>query len=142
MVLNNLNALLARLPALAMPTGQKRVWLTDFLAGTMVFNFVALAEYALVAHGMVVRAKKKEAADAQKAKADATSEKGVAVEVAGADNAKHETLCLHELRAALADLDHLFHWLFPLCYIIFCAIMFGIHDNYVSSDGCSLDTPE
>ena len=51
MVLNNLNGLLGRLPPLLTPdsqSGNKRVWMSDFLFGTMIFNFVPLIECALL----------------------------------------------------------------------------------------------
>ena len=61
MVLNSLNAALARLPALATPAAGYRVWLSDFLVGTMIFNFVPLVEFAMVSYGLarVVDAAKK-----------------------------------------------------------------------------------
>ena len=53
MVLNILNSILARLPPLLMPKGDgERIWISDFLFGTMIFSFLPLVEYSLVNYGL------------------------------------------------------------------------------------------
>ena len=136
MVLNNLNSILARLPPLLMPKGDgERIWISDFLFGTMIFSFLPLVEYSLVNYGLY----HKELKEARKM---STVEK--VVSTTNKSSIRLASLVVGDSRVQLikdkwadwfqpsflADLDSIFLWLFPLTYAIFLIAMVALIDSY------------
>ena len=127
MVLNNLNTILDRLPPLKMPKGPgERIWINDFLFGTMVFNFVPLLEYAAINYGMYCAALKKEKA------ASAVMVESPPMKLAGVviGSTRLQLVRSKWDPSCLVDLDKIFRWLFPLCYLIYLIAMFSLNSSY------------
>ena len=101
----------------------------DFLFGTMIFNFVPILEYAAVNYGITLVAAKKTSAPATAAGKDGEGQEGDIV-VALHDQ-RGEMLRRFDL-SGLANLDHTFRWLFPICYAICVSVMFGLIGIYGS----------
>jgi len=129
MVLNNLNMLLSRLPPLLLPeSGNSRVWMSDFLFGTMIFNFVPLLEYAAVNYGISCAAAKKASAPGVAASKDGEK---VILRSEAEGEAPRGRMGAGDL-SCLVHLDAIFRWLFPAGYFIFITVMFSINDVYGS----------
>uniref|UniRef100_A0A7S2J9A2 Neurotransmitter-gated ion-channel ligand-binding domain-containing protein n=1 Tax=Haptolina brevifila TaxID=156173 RepID=A0A7S2J9A2_9EUKA len=148
MVLNNVTTLYARLPPLK--SAQKgRVWISDFLFGCMIFNFVSLIQYAAVNYGITCRAAKKAALAAAKEAKEAQEEppvntSTVQIEVSPTDShSQHRRLRPAWYKkwdpSVLADLDIVFRWLFPIAFIIFISIMFGTISIYPPGSTCDFE---
>jgi hypothetical protein len=119
MVLNNVNGVLSRLPQLEDPTAhqEERVWLIDFLFGTMIFNFSTLLEFGLVSYGLLHKSSR------------AVEVAAVALSGTGKPERRVST---SDVIGSLAGLDHVFRWLFPLGYLCFVSIMFAINGLYTA----------
>lgn len=140
---------LRRLPPLMDPSNNYRIWMSDFLWGSMVFNWVALAQYAALCYGL----------EKQKAVAAKKAAVGVATAVDAPCSPSRTRMTTEVQPAELSDasasrqtgpdarpgkwrervdrglvrlvhLDSLFRWLFPLTYLLFAVVMVSIADSY------------
>jgi len=133
MVLNNLHSVLASLPPL--PQNNYRIWMFDFLIGTICFNWLALAEYAAVHAGKAAA----QAEAAKKANATGTSTEGSKLEQISLHSRYWQLRArLQRWAAGLAHLDEIFRWLFVAAYAVFAIIMAAIQGAYETTT-CSLE---
>lgn len=149
MVLNNLNSVYSKLPPLVRFSDGERVWISDFLTGTMIFNFLALIEFAAVNLGLRLVAEQRAATSTKEGGQHARitedgHARGDEVEVgppASATRARRAALfVVHRAKwrlTALSQLDVAMRVVFPITYGIFCTVMFSLVDQYgTNENGC------
>lgn len=132
-----------RLPPLMQPSENYRVWMSDFMWGSMLFNWAALVQYALLCYGV----EKQKAVAAKASGAVATPRTSTASEApTSPSQAKIRPAELppdawkaadpswqdrfDSGMAKLIHLDKVFRWLFPAAYCIFLIVMFSFSGGY------------
>ena len=150
MVLNNLHAVHAKLPALS---ANESVWLIDFLIGTTIFNFSLLVEYAMVNYvddKKKFHAKKPAAHETASVTSSESGLGGRSAPPAGfmgrtrrrlsqiQDKAMAEASAAQRkiLAGHRSNLDQFCWWAFPLSYGVFALIMISMWSSYDHLDRC------
>lgn len=117
------------MPPLLDPSENYRVWMIDFLWGSMFFNWLTLIEYGLVHFGLECERRLAAGANAPPA-----GEHDAALVAQDKVGSRYQHVKLWWMRCAtrFVDLDNVCRWVYPPAYFIFCCVMYGVVDVYES----------
>ncbi|EOD26351.1 hypothetical protein EMIHUDRAFT_205349 [Emiliania huxleyi CCMP1516] len=115
-----------QMPPLLDPSENYRVWMIDFLWGSMFFNWLTLIEYGLVHFGL--ECERRLAAGANAPPAGEHDAALVAQDKVGS-RYQHVKLLWMRCATRFADLDNVCRWVYPPAYFIFCCVMYGVVDK-------------